>query len=217
MNEELSVEAAHLWNYAWIDPQGAVKAKGAAGVTQTEGDKKEFIIARQINSSKDLGKFEFLTPDMSPAVKEIVWSIELGDVSTLIKVSQPKNLRGLPKEDQQALSSMSVKFLNGRVSAAKELVTGDVPKKLGAFDKASRLSAAFASTPQGKEAKKIVADLTSDASFRQELSARKLYDQSVVKSHGDDVKLAKNMHIVAQRFPDTYYGGLAKQAAESGK
>jgi|GEM_PF-1484479 len=217
MNEQLGLEAANLWNYAWINPQGAVKTKGAAGASLPNGDKKEFIVPRQINTASDLGKFEFMTPEMSPAVKEIVWSIELGDVATLVKVSQKRNLRGLAKDDQDELAAMSTKFLDGQVSAAKELASGDIPKRIQAYDKASRVSAAFASTSQGKEAKKIATELTSDSSFRRELTARKLYDQGVAKAAGDDAKLAKNMHVVAQRFPDTYFGGLAKQAIESEK
>jgi hypothetical protein len=161
-----------------------------------------------------LGKLQFLTAEMSPAVKSLVWPIEMGDVATLVKVSQPRNLRGLPKEDQQSLQEMSTKFLDEQIASAKELVTGDIPKKIEGFGKASQISVAFGSTAQGKEAKKIVLDLNGDAAFRKELAARKLYEQSVAKSGGDDVKLAKTLHVVVQRFPETYYGGLAKQKIE---
>ena len=211
MNEELGLDPANLWNYIWIDREGKVRNKGAAGSFFPQGEKKEYALARQIDDAKDLGKLQFVSAGMSPAIKDLVWPIELGNMAAFVKVSQPKNLRGLAKEDQQALQDMSTRFLDEQLAAAKELASGDVPKKIEGFNKASQIGAAFASTSQGKEAKKIVLDLNGDAGFRKELAARRLYDQSVVKSGGDDARLTKALHVVVLRYPDTFYGDLAKQ------
>ncbi len=208
MNEELGLDPKNLWNFAMVDPQGKIKATGAANGAYPD---KTYALPKQISSAGDLGKLQFLTADMSPAVKNIVWPIEMGDVATLVKASNPRNLRGLPKEDQQSLQEMTKKFLDEQLSSAKELVNGDVPKKIEGFGKATQLSSAFGSTAEGKEAKKIVTDLNGDAEFRKELAARRMYEQSVAKSGGDEVKLAKSLHVVVQRYPETYYGEMAKQ------
>lgn len=212
MNEELGLDPKSLWTFAMIDPEGKIKSTGAALAVYPD---KTYSLSREVSNAKDLGKLQFLTAEMSPAVKNLVWPIEMGDVATLVKVSQPKNLRGLPKEDQQSLQEMSTKFLDDQLASAKELAGGDIPKKIEGFGKATQISAAFGATAQGKEAKKLILELNGDASFKKELAARRLFDQSVAKSGGDDVKLAKSLHVVVQRYPETYYGGLAKQKIDS--
>ena len=149
-----------------IGPEGKIKSTGAALGCLSGQDL--LPVESKSRSPQTWASCSSSRAEMSPAVKSLVWPIEMGDVATLVKVSQPKNLRGLPKEDQQSLQEMSTKFLDEQIASAKELVDGDISKKIEGFGKASQISAAFGSIAQGKEAKKIVLDLNGDASFRKE-------------------------------------------------
>ena len=124
----------------------------------------------------------------------------------LAQISSPK-VRAFVQQGRPrgALVGMQSHFLDERLASAKELSTGDVPKRIEAFDTASQLAAHFRTTAQGKEAVKIAASLNADAAFRKELSARNQYNLAMNKSGGDDVKLAKLLRAVSVHFGDTYY------------
>jgi hypothetical protein len=208
-NEILGVNAKNLWNYVRFGPDGSVADTGAAGGAY--GDKKDFAIAKNINSAKNLGTLEFVNSSLSPAALTVAWSMELGDLSTMVKVASAKGLPGLSKDDSDALHDVMAKFLDGRMGELKKLVDGDIPSKIDAYEKATQFATVFRATPQGKEASKTADSLYSDPKFRREVSAKKLYVQGETKAGGDDKKLMKSFHVIAQKFPDTYYGGLAQQ------
>jgi hypothetical protein len=208
-NEILGVNAKNLWNYVRFGPDGDVKDQGAAGAFY--GDKKDSVIAKHLSDAKDLGTLDFVNSSLTPEALNVAWSMELGDVPTMVKVAQSKGLPGLSKDDTQALHEVMAKFLDGRLTELKALVGGDMPNRIEAYEKATQFSTVFRATPQGKEASKTADQLYSDPKFRREVSAKKLYVLGETKAAGDDKRLAKSMHVVAQKFPDTYYGGLAQQ------
>ena len=211
MNEQLGVDPKNLWNYVWIDPEGKVKTNGAAGTSYAGGATKDFVLPHALSAAKDLGTLKFVAPTMSATVKSLAWSMELGNLSLLVKISQPRNLRGLAKDDQEALEDLSKRFLDGQLASAKELLAGDLEKKMDGYDKASQLSSIFRSTAQGKEANLLVVELNGDATFKKEIAARNLYRLDVARAGGDDVKLVRSLHLIAQRFPETHFGERAKQ------
>ncbi len=208
-NEILGVDAKNLWNYVRFAPDGSMKETGAAGGAY--GDKKDFAIARNLNAAKDLGTLDFVNSSLTPVALNVAWAMELGDVPTMAKVAQGKGLPGLSKDDTQALHDVMAKFLDGRMTELKALVAGDMANRIDAYEKATQFATVFRATPQGKEASKTADQLYSDPKFRREVSAKKLYVLGETKAGGDDKRLAKSMHVVAQKFPDTYYGGLAQQ------
>ena len=217
MNEQMGMNAANLWNYVWITPEGQIKTKGAAGTMYAGGQKQTFVLPQQLTAAKDLGKLEFVTALMSPTVKGLAWSMELGNLALLVRASQPRNLRGLAKEDQESLEGLVTHFLDGQLASAKQLLAGDSLQKIDGFDKAGQLSRYFRATAQGKQASKLVLDLDADAAFKKEVAARNLYQRDLARAGGDDVRLVKSLHLVALRFPGTYYGGLAKQKIDEAK
>jgi hypothetical protein len=215
MDAALGLDKKNLWNYAMVDPTGKVAERGPAGSYYAGGAAKNFVLPQKVAASKDLGKFDFLTPDMSATVKSIVWQLEMGNLSILPQIAQPKNLRGLSKDEQKSLAEMSEKFLDGQVATIKDLSAGEMPQRLQAFEKATALATYFRSTPQGKDAGKTVADFQKDAEFRREVTAKKMYLADHAKAGGNEMQLAKLLRGLVTHFGDTYYGGLAKQEADA--
>ncbi len=213
---EYGVEAKNLWNYVWFDPTGKVTKKGAAGAAYAgPNNTKTYVVPQEINTTKDLGKLEFVSSTMSPEVKQYAWGIELGDYALLTQISSPKVQRLFSKDDREALVGMQSHFLDERLASAKENSTGDIPKKIDAFETATQLATHFRTTAQGKEAVKIAAALNGDPAFRKELTAKSQYNLALNKSGGDDAKLAKLLRAVSVHFAGTYYGDQAKKDSEA--
>ena len=77
------------------------------------------------------------------------------------------------------------------------------------------MSANFKASPQGKEAKKIVADLTKDKTLKKEISAKKMYDLSMQAADTD--RRVALLEKAAKQFPGTHYGVLADKAAAAAR
>ena len=97
------------------------------------------------------------------------------------------------------------------MKAAEELVGGDPAQRIDALDKVTFLSVNFKSSPQGKEAKKLLAELTKDKSMKKEISAKKMYDASM-QALDPDRRVAL-LEKTAKQFAGTHYGDLADKAA----
>ncbi len=214
MNETFAMDPKNLWNFAYIGPKGVVKKTGQAGAAYTNTDPKKYVIPFDLEMDKNLGSMEFVDAGMSVAVKALVWQLELGDMSVLQRIAQPKNLRGLSKEDQASLKDLSTKFLDTQVETIKSMSAGEMATKIEAYEKGSQFVAQFKTTAQGKEITKIVNELNSAPTFKKEVAAKKLYSTTVTKASGNETQLNKMMHNVALRYPDTYFGELAKSRAD---
>jgi hypothetical protein len=211
MDAALGLDKKNLWNYAMVGPTGKVVERGPAGSFSPNGAQKSFVLPRDVAANPDLGKFSFLTADMSAAVKNLVWQLELGNMALLPQIANPKNFRGLSKDEQKSLTDMAAKFLDDQATAIKDLSAGEMPQRLEAFEKANALSTYFRSTEQGKEAGKTVAEFQKDAAFRREVTAKKMYLADHAKAGGNEAQLTKLLRALVVHFGDTYYGGLAKQ------
>ncbi len=215
-NKTFGLNDKDLWTFAWIGPDGKIKRTGqAGGFYPGPNNTKTFVLPSELSKERDLGKFDFITAGMDDTVKGLLWPMELGDLSKLPLLAQPKNLRGFTADDQKMLAEVGTKFLDEQLARVKELIAGGVAEKIDGYEKASHLAPAFRGTAQGKELGKIVADLNADKTFKKELGAWTAYNKGLAMAGGDDVKLAKQMRGIATRFPDTYYGEKAKEAADT--
>jgi peroxiredoxin len=203
-----------FFNYAIIDPTGAMTASGNFGSHYDKAGKDTSVVVGLLDSSKDLGKLRFVDAGMSPELKEMMWSMELGYVNE-IQRSLKKVEKTLKPDDRALLKTTMERFLDEELKAAQELAAGDPGQRIDALDKATFLSANFKAAAQGKEAKKILADLTKDKTLKKELSAKKMYDLSM-QTPDPDRRVAL-LEKAAKQFPGTHYGELADKAAAAAK
>jgi peroxiredoxin len=203
-----------FFNYAIIGPQGDLVASGNAGSFFPEGDRKTFTLPKEFEKIKDFGKFRFVDTSMSAGLQEMLWPMELGYIAE-VQRSLKKAEKSLKPADRDKLKASMELFLDDELKSAQDLAAGDAAQKIDALDKATFLSSNFKSNAQGKEAKKVLADLVKDKGLKKEISAKKMYDKSMQVPDPDQrvVMLEK----VVRQFPDTHYGELADKAARAGK
>ena len=101
--------------------------------------------------------------------------------------------------------------MTGELAEASELALGGPSQKIEALQKATFLANHFKAAQEGKEAKRLLADLTKDKTLKKEISAKKMYDLSL-QADDPDRRLAL-LEKAARQFPDTLYGALAGKAA----
>jgi peroxiredoxin len=199
-----------FFNYAVIDPTGEMTASGDFGNRYEKGGKDISVVVALLDGAKDLGKLRFVDAGMSPDLKDMMWSMELGYVSD-IQRSLKKVEKTLKADDRAILKTTMDRFMDEELKAAQELAAGDPGQRIDALDKATFLSANFKAAAQGKEAKKIVAELTKDKTLKKEISAKKLYDASMQTPDPD--RRVTLLEKAAKQFPGTHYGELAEKAA----
>ncbi len=207
LKERFGMDTKALWTYALMNPSGKVVDSGAANSAFV--GTKDYSLPRKVSEAKDLGKLQFLTPDMSPAVKALVWQLELGDVSLLTKLSQKKNLRAFNTEDQETLQKLEATYLDTQLDSIKQLSSGEMPDKISAYEKGTRFVIRFRATPQGKEVSKLVGELNSDPTFKKQIMARNFYDKSLAKAGNDPAQVSK----APGRRPAPLPGDLLRQAS----
>ena len=203
-----------FFNYAIIGPDGSLAASGNAGSFFGGGDAKSFVVAKEFDKLKDLGKFRFVDASMSPPLQEMLWPMELGYIAE-VQRSLKKAEKSLKPADREKLKAAMEQFLDDELTSAQQLAGGNAAEKIEALDKASFLSANFKSAPQGKDAKKILAELTKDKGLKKEIGAKKLYDRSMQVPDPDQRVVM--LERTAKQFPDTHYGELADKAARAAK
>jgi peroxiredoxin/RNA polymerase-interacting CarD/CdnL/TRCF family regulator len=203
-----------FFNYAIVGPQGDLVASGNAGLAFAAGNGKSYVLPKEFEKIKDFGKFRFVDTSMSAGLQEMLWPMELGYIAE-VQRSLKKAEKTLKPDDREKLKTSIEQFLDDELKSAKELAEGDASQKIEALGKASFLSANFKSNAQGKEAKKVLADLTKDKSLKKEISAKKMYDQSMQMPDPD--RRVVMLEKAARQFPDTHYGELADKAARAAK
>jgi peroxiredoxin len=203
-----------FFNYVVIDPKGEMIDSGSFGSRYHKDGKLVSAVVGTLDHAKDLGKLRFVDAGMSPELKEMMWSMELGYIAE-VQRSLKKAEKTLKPDDRALLKTKMESFLDEELKTAQELAAGDPGQRIDALDKASFLSANFKAASQGKEAKKILADLTKDKTLKKELSAKKMYDASM-QTPDPDRRVAL-LEKAAKQFPGTHYGELADKAAAAAK
>jgi len=199
-----------FFNFAIFGPTGKRSESGNAGIYHENAGAKIFFLPQQIGLIKDLGKLHFVDAGMSPELQEMLWPMELGYIAE-VQRSLKKAEKTLKPDDRVLLKTKMESFLDEELKTAQELAAGDPGQRIDALDKASFLSANFKAASQGKEAKKILAELTKDKTLKKELSAKKMYDASM-QTPDPDRRVAL-LEKAAKQFPGTHYGELAEKAA----
>ena len=209
INTSLGLEKANLFNFAIIGPDGKVEDKGAAGSYFDAKDGKEFAIPRALKQSKNLGTFNFLSAKLSPAVKELLWPLELGrDVPEAMLIKARKQLN--PSEQTEFDTAIDG-YLGGQWKTVQELVKGDVPARLAAYDKCLGMSANFKTREQGKAAAKLATEMTKDAKFKKEVAAQAQYEKAMAQIEANPGRRDALLKGFAARFEGTHYGQVAAQ------
>jgi peroxiredoxin len=203
-----------FFNYAIVGPQGNLVASGNAGSFFPAGGGKSFVVAKEFEKIKDFGKFRFVDTSMSAGLQEMLWPMELGYIAEVQRTLKRAE-KSLKPADREKLKVSMEQFLDDELKSAQDLADGNAAQKIDALDKASFLSANFKSAAQGKEAKKVLAELTKDKSLKKEIGAKKLYDKSMQVPDPD--LRAVMLEKAARQFPDTHYGELADKAARAAK
>jgi len=201
-----------FFNYAMIGPDGKVVTAGNASSYYDVAGGKIYSPAHDLGQQPDLGKFRFLTDDMSGALKQLIFPMELGVFPSAAEITRLK--KGLSGDDRQAFDRMLTSFLDDQIADATRLAEGDTFEKLAAFDKATFLAGAFKGTEQGKTARKIQTDLNKDKELKKELAARRLYDDALKLARDDAARQTVLLRNVTRKFPGTHYAKLAGSAAD---
>jgi len=201
-----------FFNYAIIGPDGKVATAGDASSYYDVASGKIYSPAYDLGQQPDLGKFRFLTDDMSGALKQLIFPMELGSFPSAAEIIRLK--KGLPGDDRQAFDRMLSSFLDEQITDATRLAEGDTFEKLAAFDKATFLTGAFKGTEQGKKARKILTDLNKEKDLKKELAAKRLYDDALKLARDDAARQTELLRNVTRKFPGTHYAKLAGSVAE---
>ena len=201
-----------FFNFVVVGPDGKVAHSGNAGAYFKQASGNEYTPAHCVNQLSELGKFKFLTDEMSANLKSLIFPMELGVYPPASEINKLK--RSLPEKDRSAFEKTLENFLDDRLAEVKRQASGEVADKLAAIDAATFLSTNFKTTDQGKEAKKLAADLSKDKELKKELAAKRLYEQCLAKAGGDTARQAELLRGVAKKFPGTHYAQLASGAAK---
>jgi hypothetical protein len=201
-----------FFNYAVVGPDGKVISAGNASSSYSVNGGRVFSPAYDLGRQADLGKFRFLTDDMSSALKQLIFPMELGTFPSAAEITRLK--KGLPAADRQAFDGMLSSFLDEQLADATRLAEGETSEKLAAFDTATFLTSAFKGTEQGKKARKILTDLNKDKDLKKELAAKRLYDDALKLGKGDTIRQAELLRNVTKKFPGTHYAKLAGSVIE---
>ena len=204
---------SQFFNYAVINPEGKVARSGTAGGQIGDGKMPEYDVARELMGVQDFGKFRFLKPEMSADLKNRLWLVELG-ASKALNRDLKKMEKGLTTEDRDLLRTTVKEFVAAEVMSLDELSQSDeVGDKLAALDKAIFLNTQFASTPEGKRAKEVLAELNGDKTLKQESLAKKQYEKTM--QIADQDKRARALDLLGKKFADTQFGKHASEAAQA--
>jgi len=204
--------SSNLFWYAVFDPDGKLIDKGQAGAKMGA---KTFVLAHKMQQDRIPGEFRIFTKEMSPAVKNVLAPIEMGQSMTdkdLLKA------RGSLSEDEQKELNAAVRgYLDKAVESCREKSKGDVLAQIEAYQLAVAVAASFGSTPQGKTCQAYINHKEADAAFKQEIAAAKAYHAMLDKAAGAPRSAGRLMRMIASRYEGTHYGGLAAKAAETGQ
>jgi peroxiredoxin len=206
--------ANEFFNYAIINPAGQLTASGNAGSFYNEATGKSFELAKELDKIREFGKFRFVDPSMSAGLQNMLWPMELGYIAE-VQRSLKKAEKSLQPADREKLKTSMEQFLDDELKSATELAAGDSPQKIEALEKASFLANNFKSAQQGKDAKKVLGDLTKDKTLKKEISAKKMYDHCMQVPDPD--RRVVMLEKAAKQFPDTHFGDLADKAARAAK
>jgi hypothetical protein len=201
-----------FFNYAIVGPDGKVATAGNASSFYEIDGGKLYSPAYDLKQQPDLGKFRFLTDDMSGALKELIFPMELGTFPTAGDATRLK--KGLSADDRRAFERTMTSFLDEQLAEAERLAGGETSEKLAAFDTAAFLTGNFKGTEQGKKARKILTDLNKEKELKRELAAKRLYDEAMKAAQGDADRQTELLRNLARKFPDTHFAKLAASAAE---
>ncbi len=202
--------ASDLFKYVAYGPDGKMIKSGDAGSFINDGDKKSFVVAHELKKSDKLGQFELLDPEMSDALKEVVWPMELGEVSEKALSDCQKRL---PAADRKALNAAITKCLDAKLESIEKLSEGDTKDKFEAYEQASALAAGFKSKPQSKKGKELLTSLAKDKDFQRELAAKKNYDKTMQIIASKPTRREQLIQAFCKRFEGTYYADVAKGEA----
>jgi thiol-disulfide isomerase/thioredoxin len=201
--------SSNLFQYAIVKPDGTLGQKGHAGSFVVGQEPQRFVLPMQLAEDKELGQFELLKPEMSPALKQILWPLELGQLPNGL----PADARGgLSAEDRKTLDAALDKCLEVKLERVEKLAHGSAAEKFEALDEANRLAAAYKNTDSGKKARALAAELNKDQDFRRELSAKRMYEKT--KQQATAAAPARRQQLwkaFIKRFSGTHYAQLAEK------
>lgn len=203
---------SELFQYVLIGPDGKLMGRGFAGTYRPAGESRIWSLPAQIGSEPSLGQFSVLRPDMSEAVKQVLWPMELGQLNEALLV---KVRRGLKPQEQKELDQAIDTYLAAQLEQIRQMAEGDVPSRLEAFDRASQLAAIFKTQEQAREARKLIAEWSKDKDFQRELAAKKAYESGVQTAAAKPARRESVLLAVAKRFEGTWYGKKAETEAQS--
>jgi len=196
-----------LFKYQAFDPDGKLIKSGEAGSFVANGEKKNFVLAQELKKNDKLGQFEILDSEMSDALKEVVWPMELGEVSEKALSDCQKKLSAA---DRKALTAAITKCLDAKLERIEKLTEGDTKDKFDAYAQASVIASGFKSKPQSKQAKEILTALSKDKEFQRELAAKKNYDKTLQIIAAKPTRREQLIQAFCKRYEGTYYADVAK-------
>ena len=197
-----------LFKYIAFGPDGKLVNSGNAGSFINDGQRQNFVIANELAKNEKLGRFDILDPEMSDALKEAVWPMELGEVSEKALADSQKKLTAT---ERKALNAALTKCLNAKLKRIETLTEGDTEDQFEAYEQASALSAGFKSKQQGKQAKELLVALSKDKDFQRELAAKKNYDKTMQIIAAKPTRREQLLQTFCKRFEGTHYAGVAKE------
>jgi hypothetical protein len=196
-------------NYAIVSPEGKIVDSGNGGRHFADDKKPSYAVARYVAGSEDVGSFRFVRPEMPAALKERLWLLELGVSRDMKKMES-----GLSPEEVSQLRAAVQSFVEAEVAQVEQLAKSEsIADKLAAVDRSTFLTAHFASTPEGRRAKEIVASFSRDKTLKDELNAKRQFEAAMKLT--DQLRQRKTLESLGKKLGDTLYGKRASEAAQA--
>jgi hypothetical protein len=210
LDDKLGVEDRMLFNAMVIGPDGQLIWKGPSSMQWKQDDgSRDFQLVRKIREVRDRGSYTIVTDDMSTEIRTLLWPMEMGRLIADRDLNRAK--RGMSFENRTALDAAVQSFAARQLELINELRAGETPQQMAAFAKADLLSKAFPSTDEGRAARQIVNEFNRDSQFKQEIAARKAYEQLLGRLANQPASRQEaQLSGFAKRFEGTYF---ARQAA----
>ncbi|MBN1396266.1 MAG: TlpA family protein disulfide reductase [Pirellulales bacterium] len=202
---------SNLFLYVQYRPDGALGGRGQAGSYIAGSDPKQFVLPAKLAADNDLGSFSLLKPEMSDALKQAIWPLEIGRLPDASSVAAGQRLS---REDRKEFDAALEKHLGEKLRCVAELAKGTPIEQFEAYDEANRIAALFKNTEQGKEARRLAAELGKDKDFRRELAAKRAYDRAMKSAAAKPNLGERIVKAFIKRFKGTYYAELAEKELE---
>lgn len=199
-----------LWQYAIIDPSGAIAERGKAGMFMGGEKAKRFVLASSDVLRKAAAAAQRLLPaDLAvpEALRRAARLAEAGCFPEAIAASA-----SAPPADQKSFKAAVLAGAGTRVEQLSAQLTGDGPGRMPAYLALRDLASALKGSDVAKGAADALRGVAKDPVITRELAAEKAWNGALAKIQAMPVSkreaaLAQARADFAKTYADTWFAG----------